>query len=183
MRWLHKLEEHFLSLLMAAMVLVTFMQVVARYIFNYSFVWAMELTGVLFAWLIFLGLSYGVRVGAHIGIDILVRAVGTTNARWLGVAASALCVGYACTLTVGGWQYLSKLYMVGIDMQDLPVPQWVSKLVLPVGFGLLALRFFGVMWSLLTGKSGRLLGDEAEDALKMHEADGSAEQTRQEVRP
>ncbi len=51
------------------MTLLTFIQVVARYVFNYSFVWALELNGVLFAWLIFIGMSYGVRVGAHIGID------------------------------------------------------------------------------------------------------------------
>ena len=39
---------------MAAMTLVTFMHVIARYVFNYSFVWALELTGVMFAWLIFI---------------------------------------------------------------------------------------------------------------------------------
>ncbi|HQU51089.1 MAG TPA: TRAP transporter small permease subunit, partial [Casimicrobiaceae bacterium] len=44
------------------MTVVTFVQVVARYVFNYSFVWALELTGVMFAWLIFVGMSYGVRV-------------------------------------------------------------------------------------------------------------------------
>ena len=52
MRWLEFLEEGLVIVLMAAMTLVTFMQVVARYVFNYSFVWALELTGVMFAWLI-----------------------------------------------------------------------------------------------------------------------------------
>ena len=66
MRWFDKLEESLLALLMAAMTLVTFVQVVARYVFNYSFVWAMEFTGVLFAWLIFVGMSYGVLSLIHI---------------------------------------------------------------------------------------------------------------------
>ena len=52
--WLERLEEGFIALLLAAMTLITFGQVVARYIFNYSFTWALELTGVLFAWLIFI---------------------------------------------------------------------------------------------------------------------------------
>ena len=64
MRWLNHLEEWLISFLLAAMTLVTFMQVIARYIFNYSFVWALELNGVMFGWLIFIGMSYGVRVGA-----------------------------------------------------------------------------------------------------------------------
>ena len=65
MRWVERLEEGLLALLLAVMVAITFMQVIARYIFNYSFVWALEVTTVLFAWLIFLGMSYGVRVGSH----------------------------------------------------------------------------------------------------------------------
>jgi C4-dicarboxylate transporter DctQ subunit len=168
-RWLEKIEEHFLGVMLAAMTLVTFGQVVARYVFNYSFTWAMELTTVLFAWMIFIGASYGVRVGAHIGIDILVRALGPTAARWLGVAASSLCVAYGAILTFGGWQYLSRLYEVGIYMQDLPFPQWTSRIVLPLGFALLTLRFLGVLWKLLRGQEGHLLGDEAEDALKMRD--------------
>lgn len=168
-RWLEKLEEHFLSVMLAGMTLITFGQVVARYVFNYSFTWAMELTGVLFAWLIFIGASYGVRVGAHIGIDILVRALGPRLARWVGATAAALCVLYGVILTVGGWQYLSKIYSVGIYMQDMPIPQWVPRVVLPFGFALLTLRFLGVFWKLVTGQEGHLLGDEAEDALKMRD--------------
>ncbi|HMN22107.1 MAG TPA: TRAP transporter small permease [Ottowia sp.] len=169
MRWLEKLEEHFLSVMLAGMTLITFGQVVARYVFNYSFTWAMELTGVFSAWLIFIGMSYGVRVGAHIGIDILVRAVGPKLGRVMGIIASALCVVYALILTFGGWQYLSKIYSVGILMQDMPIPQWVPRIVLPLGFALLAFRFLGVFWKLVTGREGHLLGDEAEDALKMRD--------------
>ena len=169
MRWLEKIEEHFLGLMMAGMTVVTFGQVVARYVFNYSFTWAMELTGVLFAWLIFIGMAYGVRVGAHIGIDILVRALGPRAARWVGATAAALCVLYGAILTFGGWQYLSKIYSVGILMQDMPIPQWVPRVVLPLGFALLTLRFWAVFWKLVTGREGHLLGDEAEEALKMRD--------------
>ena len=70
--WVGRIEEGLVALLITLMTLITFVQVVARYVFNYSFVWALELTGVMFAWLIFVGMSYGVRVGAHIGVDALV---------------------------------------------------------------------------------------------------------------
>ncbi|MEO7335805.1 MAG: hypothetical protein ABIV63_04405 [Caldimonas sp.] len=39
--------------------------------------------------------------------------------------------------------------------------------MLPVGFALAFLRFGEVLYRLLTGKHVRLLGDEAEDALKL----------------
>ncbi len=175
MRWLEHLEEGLVAVLMAAMTLVTFMQVVARYVFNYSFVWALELNGVLFAWLIFIGMSYGVRVGAHIGIDAVVRKLGARSARAVGMVAALLCIVYALIVTVGGWLYVKKMYDVGIVMQDLPVPQWVPRLVLPLGFALLAFRFLQAFLALARGEKKTLLHDEAAEALKLREADGLGE--------
>ena len=167
MRWLEHLEEGLIALLMAAMTLVAFAQVVARYAFNYSFVWALELNGVLFAWLIFLGMSYGVRVGAHIGIDALVKTLGPRTARALGMVAAGLGIVYALIVAVGGWQYVRKMYDVGIEMQDLPLPQWLPRTILPLGFALLALRFVQAVVQLARGEKTTLLHDEAEEALRL----------------
>ena len=169
MRWLEHLEEGLIALLMAAMTVVAFAQVVARYAFNYSFVWALELNGVLFAWLIFLGMSYGVRVGAHIGIDALVRTLGTRTARALGMVAAGLGIVYALIVAVGGWLYVRKMYDVGIEMQDLPLPQWLPRTILPLGFALLALRFVQAVVQLARGEKTTLLHDEAEEALRLGE--------------
>jgi C4-dicarboxylate transporter DctQ subunit len=169
MRWLEHLEEGLVAVLMAAMTLTAFAQVVARYVFNYSFVWALELNGVLFAWLIFIGMSYGVRVGAHIGIDAAVKLLRPAAARIVGMVGAALCVVYALIVLVGGWLYVQKMVDVGIEMQDLPVPQWVPRLVLPLGFALLALRFGQAFVRLWRGEATKLLSDEAEEALKLRE--------------
>ena len=167
MRWLEHLEEGLITFLMAAMTIVTFMQVVARYVFNYSFVWALELTGVMFAWLIFIGMSYGVRVGAHIGVDAVVRTLSKSAARVVSMIAAALCIVYAVIVFVGGFRYVRKMYEVGILMQDIPIQQWIPRVILPLGFALLALRFAQVLFRLLSGKEAHLLGDEAADALKL----------------
>jgi C4-dicarboxylate transporter, DctQ subunit len=172
MRWLEHLEEGLIALLMAAMTVVAFAQVVARYGFNYSFVWALELNGVLFAWLIFLGMSYGVRVGAHIGIDALVRTLGPRPARALGMVAAGLGVVYALIVAVGGWQYMLKMYDVGILMQDMPVPQWLPRTILPLGFALLALRFAQAFVQVARGAKTNLLHDEAQEALRLRQAPG-----------
>jgi C4-dicarboxylate transporter DctQ subunit len=175
MRWLEHLEEGLIAFLMAAMTLVTFMQVVARYVFNYSFVWALELTGVMFAWLIFVGMSYGVRVGAHIGVDAVVKSLGSGAARVVGSIAAVLCIAYAVIVTVGGFQYVRKMYDVGILMQDIPIQQWIPRAILPVGFALLAFRFAQVLYRLASGKEAHLLGDEAKEALKLKADEPSGE--------
>jgi C4-dicarboxylate transporter DctQ subunit len=167
MRWLEQLEEWLIAALLAVMVSITFTQVIARYVFNYSFVWALELTTVLFAWLIFLGMSYGVRKGSHIGVDALVKSLKPGTQRVVGSIAAVLCIVYALIVAVGGFTYVRKMYDIGILMQDLPIEQWIPRVILPLGFGLLALRFGQVLWRLATGKEAHLLGDEAEEALKM----------------
>ena len=167
MRWVKHLEEGLIAFLMAAMTLVTFMQVVARYVFNYSFVWALELTGVMFAWLIFIGMSYGVRVGAHIGVDAVVKSLSAGAARVVGIVAAVLCIVYASIVFVGGFTYVRKMYEIGILMQDIPIQQWIPRVILPLGFALLAIRFAQVLYRLATGGEAHLLGDEAADALKL----------------
>lgn len=173
MRLLEHLEEGLITSLMAAMTLITFIQVIARYGFNYNFVWALELTGVMFAWLIFVGMSYGVRVGAHIGVDALVNSLGNTAARIVGSLAAALCIVYALLVTFGSFQYVKKIYDVGILMQDLPVQSWIPRAILPIGFALLAFRFGQVFWRLASGQEAHLLGDEAKEALKLRDDEPS----------
>jgi len=179
MRWLERLEEGLIAFLMAAMTLTAFSQVVARYVFNYSFVWALELNGVLFAWLIFVGMSYGVRVGAHIGIDAAVKLLRPAAARVVAIVAATLCVVYALIVVVGSWLYVQKLYDVGILMQDIPIPQWVPRIILPIGFALLALRFAQAAVRLWRGEKTTLLNDEAEEALKLQEQPPSLGEVRE----
>lgn len=170
MNWVNRLEEALIAFLLTVMTLITFMQVVARYVFNFSFVWALELVTFLFGGLIFLGISYGVRVGSHIGVDALVKGLSPGKARAVGAAAAVLCMVYAAIVFVGGWIYVSKMFEIGIQAQDIPIPQWVPRLVLPVGFALLFFRFAQVLYRLISGKEAHLLGDEVQDALK-HRAD------------
>lgn len=173
--WLEHVEEGLIAFLLAAMTVVTFAQVVARYVFNYSFVWALELTMYLFGALIFLGMSYGVRVGAHIGVDALVRLLPSRIAHRVAIVSTLLCMVYAVIVLYGSWIYVSKIHMIGIMAQDLPIPQWVPRVVVPLGFALLIYRFGEVLWHLMKGDQASLLGDEVADAMK-YRSDDSGDQ-------
>lgn len=181
--WFERLEEWFIAFLLAAMTLITFAQVIARYVFNYSFTWALELTTMLFAWLIFIGIPYGVRVGSHIGVDAFVKTLGPKAGRAVGAVAAALGIAYAVILLAGSWTYVAKMYEIAILSQDLPVPQWVPRAVLIFCFGLLALRFTQVLVRILRGREIRLhLGDEAAEALR-HQAEFEAPGAHEAKRP
>jgi C4-dicarboxylate transporter DctQ subunit len=168
MKILDRIEELIVVVMLALMTLLTFLQVVMRYAFNSGFSWAVELTSVFFAVMIFVGISYGVRIGAHIGVDALVKKLPAGPRRAASIVVVLLCLLYAGLIFYGSWTYVSKMKLVGIELEDLPIPLWVVRSILPFGYALLALRFSQVLWALVTGRSDRLhLGNEVADALKL----------------
>ena len=172
--WLEQLEEGLIALLLAMMTIITFAQVIARYVFNYSFVWALELVTFLFAWLIFIGMAYGVRVGSHIGVDAAVKLLGPRTGRVVTIIATILCIVYAGLVLTGSWTYITKIYQIGNQAKDIAIPIWIPRLALPIGFVLLTYRFCEVLYRSLTGKTTHLIGDEAEEALKLRVTDDNS---------
>lgn len=175
MRWLDRLEEWIVVAMLVAMTGLTFVQVVLRYVFNSGFTWALELTTVFFAVMIFVGVSYGVRVGAHIGVDALLRLMPSGLKRGVSIVVVLACLAYAAIVIVGAWTYVSKMRLVGVELEDLPIPVWVVRSILPLGYALMTFRFLQVLWQLFTGKSDSLhLADEAAEAMKLKAEEGTA---------
>jgi C4-dicarboxylate transporter, DctQ subunit len=165
-RAVNAFEEGFIALLFAGMTLVTFSQVVARYVFNTGVVWALELTVYLFAWLVLFGMSYGVKVHAHLGVDAFAKLFSSRTQRVLALLAVAAGLVYGAILLTGSWQYLSKLFKIGIESEDLPIPQWVPMAILPIGVALLMFRLAQVGWRIWRGQQVSLLGDEAQHTVE-----------------
>jgi len=170
-----RLEEGIIAFLLAAMTLLTFAQVVLRYVFNSGLVWALEATTYMFGWLVLFGMSYGVKVGSHIGVDAAVRLFAPRTQRLLGLAAGLLCMLYAAIIFYGGWQYVSKMYTLGVEAEDIPVQRWLLLIILPIGFALLFVRLGQATWRILAGRqAGFRLADEAREAIDQLQPDKDA---------
>ena len=64
---INRLEEWFMAAALAFMTLLTFIQVVLRE-FGTGWVWSLEATTYTFAWLVLVGMSYGVRTKSHLSL-------------------------------------------------------------------------------------------------------------------
>ena len=109
----HTLEESIIALLLGLMTIVTFINVVMRYGFNSQLIWGLQLTLVLFAWLVLFGISYGFKVVSHLGVDAVLNLVGPTTRKRMGILATAICIFYALLLLKGGWDYWAPF--AGLD--------------------------------------------------------------------
>lgn len=167
MKILDRLEEWIIASMLLGMTALAFIQVVLRYVFDSGFSWALEMNTVFFAFMIFIGISYGVRVGSHIGVDALVRLLPHPHRRLVSLLTVALCLVYVGFVLYGATIYVSKMMEIGIELDDLPIERWQVLIVMPIGYAMVALRFLQILHKIMTGKTDSLhLADEAADALK-----------------
>ncbi|MGV8855810.1 MAG: TRAP transporter small permease [Devosia sp.] len=195
-RWpnaITRFEEGTLAVLMAALTLVTFTQVVMRYGFTSGWGGALEFTRILFAWLILFGMSYAIKINSHLGVDIALNMLPARLSRIMAVVAALICVFYAVTLLSADWlqvfgidakggaiDYWAKMFKIGIGLDDLRYPQWaqnsfglqervqrwIAYLILPIGLALFAYRSLEAAINIALGKRQYIIAShEAEDLV------------------
>lgn len=104
-RIVHEFEETVIALLLGAMTLITFANVVLRYGFGTGLIWGLETVTFLFAWLVLFGISYAVKVTAHLGVDAVINLFSPSKRKILALIAAAVCIAYASLLLKGAWDY------------------------------------------------------------------------------
>lgn len=169
-RIINSLEETIIALLMATMTLLVFVEVLMRFGFGIGMMWAQELTLHLSAWLVLFGVSYGIKVGAHIGVDALVKTFPPKIRRIIGGVAISSCLFYCSLFIKGSWVYLAKMQKIGIELDDMPIPKWIAHSILLIGMILIAIRLLILLVGVFKGKNeGFTLADEAKESMHLAE--------------
>ena len=95
-RWLNNnIEESILIILSIITVIIVFLQVVMRTVFNSSLVWSEELARYLFIWLIYIGVAYGVKKNRHISVEVVTYILGRKGNWILSIIANILFLIFA----------------------------------------------------------------------------------------
>lgn len=133
--WLVRINRGLLVVLMAGMTGLVIANVIGRYVFNHSFVWAEELSRYMMIWVGFLGAGLVLRIGAHLAVDVFQDWMPAGLARWVRAAVVALL---AATFVAMFW--LGTEYVRFAWGQETPVLNWNFGLVylaIPIGAALL----------------------------------------------
>jgi C4-dicarboxylate transporter DctQ subunit len=189
-------EENVLSVLLAIITFVAFTQVIARYVFNSGWSGALEFQRILFAWMILLGMSYGVRSGAHLGVDAFIRMFPKPLFKAVAIFGAISCILYAAILLGSSWMqyfgahsrggamlYWTTIFRSGSGLDEMKYPQfivdmfqtkerihrWVAYLVLPGGLALFAFRSLQALFEIVSGKRELMIAShEAEELVAEH---------------
>ena len=180
-----RIEETLIALLLGSMTLITFANVVARKVFNSNLLWALEATVFLFAWLVLVGISYGVKKSLHIGVDSLTSGMPPGIRKCMLAVALLACLVFSFLLLKGSWDYWSPFVTkrAFLETEDIPMPDWLQFLAdflnegeryekiprfipyfaLPLGSLLLTLRYCQLAWRLVKGHSPVLIARHGSD--------------------
>lgn len=187
-RWMDEIEETSIAICLGLMTIITFANVIARYLFNSNILWALEITVFLFAWLVLMGASYGVKKHIHIGVDVVINAVSPSTRRILALIAVAACLAFSILLLIGSWNYWYPFATerVWLETDDIPMPEmlrfiegWLNEgekyeklprfipyIALPLGMALVTLRFFQLAWKVWRGDIDKIIAShEVEEEL------------------
>jgi len=137
---LHRFEDWLLTLFVVALIVLAGLQIVLRNVFDGGFTWADPVLRMLVLWSAMLGAMIAARDDQHIGLDFIHRLVDGVKLR----IARVIALGFAAVLCGAMAWYswgLVQLDREGGTEGVVGIPAWVLELVLPIGFGLMAVRF------------------------------------------
>lgn len=119
LRLLDRAEEVSAGVLLVAVMAITAYNVVNRYLFQLSAVWAPELAGFLFTWVVFLGTSAAARRGMHVSMEAVADRLTPKARRWTLMAGEIILIAFfaytawlALRITISSYSRVSPVMRV-----------------------------------------------------------------------
>jgi TRAP-type C4-dicarboxylate transport system permease small subunit len=140
----HWLDEHFeeaiCSGLLLFMATLAFVNILTRYLTNFSLAFTEEVEVSLLVYLTMLGTAAGFRRGIHLGLVFLVNRFPRLAQRWLQVGSAALAAGLFLALLWFSVRQIQDEIAMATTSEALAIPQWLYTLGLPLGSILITAR-------------------------------------------
>ncbi len=127
---------------MIIMTVLTFSNVVARYVFSASFSFSEEITTYLFVLLSLIGSAVAARRKAHLGFTALVDMASESLKRKLSIISYGLAVIFSANLFYYGLQMAASQFRRGQVTAGMQWPEWIFGAFVPLGAFFITIEFF-----------------------------------------
>jgi tripartite ATP-independent transporter DctM subunit len=141
--WLSRRLNNVGTVLLVAMMLVTTIDVIGRYIFNSPLRGASEIAEFLQVIVVFFGVAYTATQKGHVAVDFLFTRLPQRGQRFLIRFVSLVS---AALFAVIAWESVAQSLVFKASMRSSPVleiPDWPFVLVVAFGSGLLSIVLLG----------------------------------------
>ena len=135
-----RVEQVFVTILLTLMILMAFIQIVLRNLFDTGFSWGDSLVRYLVVWVGFIGAAIATREDKHINIDVVSRWLAGPKINQIRLISNFFSAFICGLLTWAAVKFIHFEAQMGSTVFfDLPV--WIPAIIIPVAFGLITLRF------------------------------------------
>jgi len=131
-KWIDEMESNICSVLLVAILVILFSQVVLRYGFNAATAWSEELARYLFIWFAYLSASMCALNNTHIRIDTLVNVWPKIVRPYMLLVGNLIFVAFCVFTTYYGWLFTHSLMESGQISLGLGIEMWIVFAALPV---------------------------------------------------
>ncbi len=139
---IHRTLATILGCLILILMLVITVDVVGRFVFNSPLPGGVEISSLLFVWVIFLPLAYVLFEGNHVRLTLLLLRFpqqGRSIAELINAVLSLFFFGF---LMYAGWtQFLESFRIAETMAAPIWIPLWIGKLAVPLGCFLIVAQF------------------------------------------
>lgn len=154
MQILNKLEEILAAICLTVMTILTFANVVARYVFSASFSFSEEITTYLFVLLSLLGTAIAAKRSEHLGLSIVTDAVGPKTEKILKIIGYAVAVLFSAAIFYYGIFMVMNQRMLGQVTAGMQWQEWIFGSFVPIGSFFVVIRFAQVLIHEIRRKPG-----------------------------
>ncbi|RLA75630.1 MAG: TRAP transporter small permease [Epsilonproteobacteria bacterium] len=165
----------------SAGVALAFTNVVVRYVFDGSLVWASELTIYLFLWSTFFGAAYCFKQDAHISINIILEKVKPTTAKSLLLLSHSITAIFLFAVAYYGYGYLLLVHSLDEMSIDLGIPMWIIYLVIPISFSFAAYRVVEKIYEVFITPADQVVQHSEAEMIIEQMSEGENEKLLKEV--
>ena len=126
-----------LAVALVIMVVVTSMEVVRRYLFGLSFVWAEELVKFLLVAVTFLGGAAAYRAGGMAYLDLITSRFSAKKQRNISIINNVVVIATCLYLSLQGFTYAFSPMVAKMNSIGLKLNMTVVYITIPIGFVLI----------------------------------------------
>ncbi len=140
-QWLAKIELGLLVFIVLVMVFLSGLQIFLRKLFNVGLLWGDIFLRNLVLWVSFIGASLATLENKHINIDLLSPLLSAKWQKLSKIIVNLFAVFVTVLLTKAALTFVLDEKTFGSTIFS-DVPAWPFQVIIPLGFALMALRFF-----------------------------------------
>lgn len=153
-KFVESLEKYVCICTFTVMLLLTFCNVISRFVLHMSLSFSEEIVTSLFVLASLAGTSMAIRDGSHLGLDYVTSFMTVRLQRFFALMANVMGAGMCGLILYYGVHMVVDEFVSNQLSATMQWPEWIYGLSVPFGAALLIFRYIYAIFLISRGYSG-----------------------------